>query len=52
MQCTANRTSNQDDVRYFEKEGALREAVCQPQGLTKFEKTFAASGGAGFWEFR
>ena len=27
MQCTANHTSNQDDVRYLEKEGALGEAV-------------------------
>ena len=50
MQCTANHTSNQDDVRYLEKEGALEEAVCQAQGLTKPEKSFSASGDAGFWE--
>ena len=52
MQCTTNHTSNQDDVRYLEKEGALEEAVCQAQGLTKPKKSFAASGGAGFWEFQ
>ena len=32
------------------KEGALGEAVCQAQGLTKPKKSFSASGGAGFWE--
>ena len=50
MQCTANHTSNQDDVRYLEKEGAPGEAVCQAQALTKPEKSFSASRGAGFWE--
>ena len=28
MQCTANHTSNQDDVGYVDKEGALGEAIC------------------------
>ena len=28
MQCTANHTSNQDDVGCLEKEGALGKAVC------------------------
>ena len=50
MQCTANHTSNQRDVRYLEKEGALGEAVCQAQGLTKPQKNFSASGGACFWQ--
>ena len=50
MQCSANHTNNQDDVRYLEKEGALGEAVCQAQGLTKPKKSFSASGGANFWE--
>ena len=50
MQYTANHTSNQDDVRYLEKEGALGEAVCQAQQLTKPKKIFSASRGAGFWE--
>ena len=50
MQCTANHTSNQDDVRWLEKEGALGEAVCRAQGLTKRKKSFSASGGAGFGE--
>ena len=45
MQCSANDTDSQDDVRYLEKEGALREAVCQAQGLTKLKNSFSASGG-------
>ena len=45
MQCSANDTNYQDDVRYPEKEGALGEAVCQGQGLTKPKKSFSASGG-------
>ena len=32
------------------KEGPQGEAVCQAQGLTKPEKNFSASGGAGFWQ--
>ena len=47
MQCSANDTNHQDDVRYLEKEGALGEAVCQAQGLTKPKKRFSASGGGG-----
>ena len=47
MQCSANDTNYQDDVRYLEKEGAL--AVCQAQGLTKPKKSFSASRGASFW---
>ena len=50
MQCGANHTNNQDDVRYLEKEGPLGEAVCQMQGLTKPKECFSASWGAGFWE--
>ena len=49
MQCSANDTKYQDYVRYLEKEGALGEAVCQAQALTKPKKSFAASGGASFW---
>ena len=50
MQCSANDTSHQDDVQYPEKEGALGEAVCQAQGLTKPKKSFSASGGgASLW---
>ena len=45
MQCSANDTNSQDDVRYLEKEGAVGEAVCQAQGLTKPKKSFSASGG-------
>ena len=45
MQCSANDTNYQDDVRYMENEGALGEAVCQAQGLTKPKKSFSASGG-------
>ena len=45
MQCSANDTNYQDDVRYLEKEGALPGAVCQAQGLTKPKKRFSASGG-------
>ena len=45
MQCSANDTNYQDDVRYLEKEGALGEAVCQVQGLTKPKKRLSASGG-------
>ena len=45
MQCSANDTDSQDDVRYLEKEGAHREAVCQAQGLTKPKNSFSASGG-------
>ena len=45
MQCSANDTNYQDDARYLEKEGALGEAVCQAQGLTKPKKSFSASGG-------
>ena len=48
MQCSANDTNYQDDVRYLEKEGALREAVCKAQGLTKPKKTFSSSGGGKF----
>ena len=50
MQCSANHTNNQHDVRYVEKEGALGEAVCHLQRLTKPKKSFSASGGASFWE--
>ena len=32
MQCSASDTNSQDDVRYLEKERALREAVCHAQG--------------------
>ena len=50
MQCSANHTNYQDEVRYLEKEGALGEAVCQAQGLTKLKKSFSAyGGGASFW---
>ena len=45
MQCSANHTNYQDDVRYLEKEGALGEAFCQAQGLTKPKNSFSASGG-------
>ena len=45
MQCSANDTNSQDDVGYLEKEGALREALCQAQGLTKRKNSFSASGG-------
>ena len=45
MQRSANDTNYHDDVRYPEKEGALVEAVCQAQGLTKPKKSFSASGG-------
>ena len=45
MQCSANNTNSQDDVRYLEKKGALGEAVCQAQGLTKPKNSFSASGG-------
>ena len=45
MQCSANDTNYQDDVRYLEKEGALGLAVCQAQGLTKPKKSFSASEG-------
>ena len=45
MQCSANDTNYQDDVRYSEKEGAPGEAVCQAQGLTKPKKSFFASRG-------
>ena len=40
MQCSANHTNYQDDVRYLEKESALGEALCQAQGLTKPKKEF------------
>ena len=40
MQCSANDTNYQDDVRYLEKEGALGLAVFQAQGLTKPKKRF------------
>ena len=50
MQCSANHTNNQDDVRYPEEKAALGEAVCQAQGLTKPENSFSASRGASFWE--
>ena len=40
MQCSANHTNYQDDVRYPEKESALGEALCQAQGLTKPKKEF------------
>ena len=45
MQCSTNDTNYQDDVPYLQKEGALEEAVCQAQVLTKPKKSFAASGG-------
>ena len=45
MQCNANDTNYQDDVRYLEKEGALVETVCQAQGLTMPKKRFSASDG-------
>ena len=45
MQCSANGTNYQDDVGYLEKEGALGEAVCQAQGLTKPKKSFSATRG-------
>ena len=45
MQCSASHTNYQDDVRYLEKEGALGEAVCQAQGLTRPKKSFSASWG-------
>ena len=45
MQCSANDTNHQDDVRYLEKEGALGEAVRQAKGLTKPKKSFSASRG-------
>ena len=45
MQCSANDTNYQDDVRYLQKEGALGEAVRQAQVLTKPKKSFFASGG-------
>ena len=45
MQCSANDTNYQDDVRYLAKEGALGEAVCQAQGLFKPKKRFSASRG-------
>ena len=45
MQCSANHTNYQDDVRYLENEGAPGEAVRQAQGLTKPKKSFSASGG-------
>ena len=45
MQCSANNTDYQDDVRYLEKEGALGEAVCRAQGLTKPKKSFSTSPG-------
>ena len=48
MQCSANDTNSQDDVRFLEKEGALGEAACQAQGLIKPKKSFSASGGASF----
>ena len=44
MQCSANDDNYQDDVPYLEKEGALGEAVCQAQGLTKLKKSFSSSG--------
>ena len=47
MQCNANDTNYQDDVRYLEKEGALEEAVCQAQGLTKPKKQFFRLRGGG-----
>ena len=34
------------------KEGALGEAVCQAQGLTKPKKSSPASGGAGSGKFQ
>ena len=43
MQCSANDTNYQEDVRYLEKEGALGLAVCQAQGITKPKKSFCAS---------
>ena len=40
MQCSANDTNYQDDVRYLEKEGALGEAVCQAQRADQAQKEF------------
>ena len=45
MQCSANDTNSQDDVRYLEKEGALGEAVCQAQRLTNPKNSFSACRG-------
>ena len=45
MRCSANDTNSEDDVEYLEKEGALWEAVCQAQGLTKPKNSFSTSGG-------
>ena len=45
MQCSANDTNYQNDVRYLEKESALGEAVCQAQGLTEPKKSSSASRG-------
>ena len=45
MQCSANDTNYQDDVRYLGKESALGEAVCQAQQLTKPKNGFSASEG-------
>ena len=45
MQCSANHTNYQDDVRYLENKGALGKEVCQAQGLTKPKKSFCAPGG-------
>ena len=45
MQCSANDTNYQDDVRYLEIDGALGEGECQAQGLSKPKKSSSASGG-------
>ena len=50
MQCSTNHTNNQDNVQHLEKGGALGEAVCQAQGLTKPNKSISASGGGSFRE--
>ena len=53
MQCSANDTNYQDDVLYLEKEGALGEAVCQAQGLTKLQKeNFRLRGGQASGNFQ
>ena len=47
MQCSAKDTNYQDDVRYLEKEGALGEALCQMEGLTKPKKKFFSASVVG-----
>ena len=53
MQCSANDTNYQDDVRYPEKEGALRLAISQAQGLTKPKnRFFHLQGGQASGKFQ